>query len=98
MSDKNYTLKNPIKFYLWSVKSYQNKRTIYVTQTLSPKDFNFQVGQFVGTKISEMKLIGYKFIKDHWGNDIEETFLDTNKVMKQSIIDAHNTNYEPTYY
>ena len=45
-----------------------------------------------------MKLIGYKFIKDHWGNDIEETFLDTNKVMKQSIIDAHNTNYEPTYY
>jgi hypothetical protein len=41
-----------------------------------------------------MKLIGYKYIKDHFGRDVEETFENTNKIMKQSIIDAHNELYK----
>ena len=36
------------------------------------------------------KLIGFKYIYDHFGRDVEETFENTNKIMKQSIIDAHN--------
>jgi hypothetical protein len=40
-----------------------------------------------------MKLIGYKYIKDHFGRDIEETFENTNKFMKQSILDDHNELY-----
>ena len=66
---------------------------IMKTSKLSPKDFHFQVGQFVQSSISEMKLIGYKYIKDHFGNDVEETFENTNKVMKQSILDQHNEYY-----
>ena len=61
MANQNFKLKNPQKFYLWSVKSYQNYRTIMVTSKLSPKDFNFQVGQFVRSNISEMELIGFKY-------------------------------------
>ena len=90
----NFTLKNPSKLYIWSVKSYRNPRTIYITDILAPKDFNFQVGQFVGTKINEMKLIGYKFIKDHYGRDVEEVFENTGKFMKQEIIDIHNNSFK----
>ena len=93
MANQNFTLKNPMKIYIWSVKSYRNPRTIMKTSKLSPKDFHFQVGQFVQSSISEMKLIGYKYIKDHFGNDVEETFENTNKVMKQSILDQHNEYY-----
>ena len=93
MANQNFTLKNPIKIYIWSVKSYRNPRMIMKTSKLSPKDFHFQVGQFVQSSISEMKLIGYKYIKDHFGNDVEETFENTNKVMKQSILDQHNEYY-----
>ncbi len=90
MANQNFTLKNPIKIYIWSVKSYRNPRMIMKTSKLSPKDFHFQVGQFVQSSISEMKLIGFKYIYDHFGRDVEETFENTNKIMKQSIIDAHN--------
>jgi|TARA_B110001450_G_scaffold233151_1_gene236237 hypothetical protein len=93
MANQNFTLKNPMKIYIWSVKSYRNPRMIMKTSKLSPKDFHFQVGQFVQSSISEMKLIGYKYIKDHFGNDVEETFENTNKVMKQSILDQHNEHY-----
>jgi len=93
MANQNFTLKNPMKIYIWSVKSYRNPRMIMKTSKLSPKDFHFQVGQFVQSSISEMKLIGYKYIKDHFGNDVEETFENTNKVMKQSILDQHNQYY-----
>ena len=93
MANQNFTLKNPIKIYIWSVISYGNPRMIMKTSNLSPKDFHFQVGQFVQSSISEMKLIGYKYIKDHFGNDVEETFENTNKVMKQSILDQHNEYY-----
>ena len=86
----NFNLKNPQKFYIWSVKSYRNPRTIYTIDRLTPKDFHFQVGQFVGTRISEMKLIGYKFVKDHYGRDVEEVFQNTGKFMKQEIIDTYN--------
>jgi hypothetical protein len=94
MANQNFTLKNPMKIYIWSVKSYRNPRMIMKTSQLSPKDFHFQVGQFVQSSISEMKLIGYKYIKDHFGRDVEETFENTNKIMKQSIIDAHNELYK----
>jgi hypothetical protein len=106
MANQNFTLKNPMKIYIWSVKSYRNPRMIMKTSKLSPKDFHFQVGQFVQSSISEMKLIGYKYIKDHFGRDIgykyikdhfgrdvEETFENTNKFMKQSILDDHNELY-----
>jgi len=93
MANQNFTLKNPMKIYIWSVKSYRNPRMIMKTSKLSPKDFHFQVGQFVQSSISEMKLIGYKYVKDHFGNDVEETFENTNKVMKQSILDQHNEYY-----
>ena len=93
MANQNFTLKNPMKIYIWSVKSFRNPRMIMKTSKLSPKDFHFQVGQFVQSSISEMKLIGYKYVKDHFGNDVEETFENTNKVMKQSILDQHNQNY-----
>jgi len=93
MANQNFTLKNPMKIYIWSVKSYRNPRMIMKTSKLSPKDFHFQVGQFVQSSISEMKLIGYKYVKDHFGRDIEETFENTNKVMKQSILDQHNQYY-----
>jgi len=90
--ETNYTLKNPHKYYIWSVKSRQNQRQILLTDRLSPKDFWFQIGQFVGTHINEMKLIGYKIVKDHWGNDVEEIFQTTEKFMKKEIIDAHNNS------
>jgi len=90
MSNSNFTLKKPLKFYIWSVKSYGNTRQIFTTDKLSPKDFWFQVGQFIGTPIKEMKLIGYKMVKDHWGRDIEEVFQETGKFMKQEIIDNYN--------
>jgi hypothetical protein len=93
MANQNFTLKNPMKIYIWSVKSYRNPRMIMKTSKLSPKDFHFQVGQFVKSSISEMKLIGYKYIKDHFGRDVEETFENTNKFMKQSILDDHNELY-----
>jgi hypothetical protein len=93
MANQNFTLKNPMKIYIWSVKSYRNPRMIMKTSKLSPKDFHFQVGQFVQSSISEMKLIGYKYIKDHFGRDVEETFENTNKFMKQSILDDHNKLY-----
>lgn len=93
MANQNFTLKNPMKIYIWSVKSYRNPRMIMKTSKLSPKDFHFQVGQFVASSISEMKLIGYKYIKDHFGRDVEETFENTNKFMKQSILDDHNELY-----
>ena len=93
MANQNFTLKNPMKIYIWSVKSYRNPRMIMKTSKLSPKDFHFQVGQFVASSISEMKLIGYKYIKDHFGRDVEETFENTNKFMKQSILDDHNKLY-----
>jgi hypothetical protein len=93
MANQNFTLKNPMKIYIWSVKSYRNPRMIMKTSKLSPKDFHFQVGQFVQSSISEMKLIGYKYIKDHFGRDVEETFENTNKFMKQSILDDHNELY-----
>jgi len=90
MNNQNYILKNPQKFYIWSVKSRQNPNQILLTDKLSPKDFYFQVGQFVGTHINEMKLIGYKIVKDHWGNNIEEVFQNTGKFMKKEIISAYN--------
>lgn len=90
MSNSNYTLKNPRKYYIWSVKSKKNHNSIHLTDRLTPKDFWFQVGQFVGTEITEMKLIGYKLIKDHWGTDVEEIFENTGKFMKKEIIDAWN--------
>ena len=90
--ETNYTLKNPHKYYIWSVKSRQNSNQILLTDRLSPKDFWFQIGQFVGTHINEMKLIGYKIVKDHWGNDVEEIFQTTGKFMKKEIIDAHNNS------
>tara|TARA_R110000744_G_scaffold371095_1_gene481894 strand:+ start:374 stop:670 length:297 start_codon:yes stop_codon:yes gene_type:complete len=90
MSDSNYTLKNPRKYYIWSVRSMRNQTSIYHTSKLAPKDFCFQVGQFVGTEITEMKLIGYKLVKDYWGRDVEETFENTGKFMKKEIIDAWN--------
>lgn len=90
MSNSNYTLKNPRKSYIWSVKSKKNQPTIYITNQLAPKDFGFQVGNYVGTEIIEMKLIGYRLVKDHWGNDVEETFENTGKFMKKEIIDAWN--------
>ena len=36
------------------------------------------------------KLIGYKFVKDHYGRDVEEVFQNTGKFMKQEIIDTYN--------
>jgi len=90
MNNQNFTLKNPQKFYIWSVKSKQNSNQIMITDKLSPKDFYFQVGQFIQSQITEMKLIGYKIIKDHWGNDVEEVYQNTGKFMKQEIIDAYN--------
>ena len=90
MSDSNFTLKNPRKYYIWSVVSHHNIRQIYTTDKLAPKDFWFQVGQFVGTSIYEMKLIGYKIVKDHWSRDVEEIFENTGKFMSQEIIDDHN--------
>jgi hypothetical protein len=93
MADHNFTLKNPTKFYIWSIKSRSNFRTIMLTDKLSPKDFHFQVGQFIASNISEMKLIGEKFIYDHWGTEQEEIFFNKNKFMKQSIIDDYNEIY-----
>ena len=90
MSNSNYTLKNPIKYYIWSVKSKQNHNSIYITDKLAPKDFWFQVGQFVRTEITEMELIGYKFIKDHWGTDVEKVYKTTGKFMKKEIIENYN--------
>ena len=90
MSNSNYTLKNPRKSYIWQVKSKRNQTTIYLTDKLAPKNFCFEVGQFVGTEITEMKLIGYKLVKDHWERDGEETFENTGKFMKKEIIDAWN--------
>ena len=91
MSNSNYTLKNPRKSYIWSVKSKKNHNSIYLTDRLSPKDFVFQIGQFVGTEITEMKLIGYKITKDYYGNDVEEIFQNTGKFMKKEIIEAWNS-------
>ena len=92
MQDSNFNLKNPIKYYIWSVVSQGNFRQIFTTSNLSPKNFHFEVGQFVGTPIKEMKLIGYRFVKDHYGRDIEETFENTGKFMKQEIIDNYNSS------
>lgn len=91
MSNSNFTLKTPQKYYIWSVVSYRNFRQIYTTDKLAPKDFWFQVGQFVRTPITEMKLIGYRIVKDHWGRDIEESFENTGKFMKQEVLDFYNT-------
>lgn len=82
---------------MWSVISRMEIRRIMLTDKLTPKDFWFQVGQFNRSEITEMKLIGYKLIKDHWGKDVEETFLDTNKFMKQSVLDTHNEAYKTDY-
>jgi len=91
---ENYNLKKPKKNYMWSVKSVNDTQKIMITSNLAPKDFWFQCGQFIDGKIIEMKLIGYKITKDYFGNDKEDVFINSNKFMKQSIIDAHNSLYE----
>lgn len=90
MNNSNYTLKNPTKYYIWSVKSKKNHNSIYITDKLSPKDFWFQVGQFVRTEITEMELIGHKFVKDHYGTDVEKVYKTTGKFMKKEIIENYN--------
>ena len=39
-----------------------------------------------------MKLIGYKMVKDHWGNDVEEIYENTGKFMKKDILQAFNNS------
>ena len=97
MSTNNFTLKTPQKYYIWSVKSRGNQTRIFTTYTLSPKDFYFQVGQFVDSYITKMELIGYKIVKDHWGNDVEKIYETTGKYMKQEILDNYNEEYKHIY-
>ena len=89
----NYQLKKPMKIYIWKVISRTNMPLIMHTSNLSPKDFYFQIGQFVRSEILEMQLIGYKYIKDHYGNDIEEVYQTTGKFMKKEIIENYNNNF-----
>jgi len=90
----NYQLKTPLKTYIWSVKQTRGARVIMLTDRLAPKDFHFQVGQFLDSKISEMKLIGHRYVKDHYGNDIEEVFTNSGKLMKQEIVDLFNSRMQ----
>ena len=87
---KNFQLKNPQKIYIWKVISTKNLPLILHTRNLTPKDFWFQVGQFVRCEIKEMQLIGYKYIKDHYGNDVEEVYQTTGKFMKKEVIEEYN--------
>ena len=87
---ENYNLKNPTRSYIWSVKSEGSITKIMITSNRTPKDFWHQVGQFIDGKIIEMKLIGYKITKDYFGNDKEDVFINSNKFMKQSLVDSHN--------
>ena len=87
----NYTLKKPRKSYIWSVKSSRNFRMIMITSKLNPNDdFWWEVGRFIDSAISEMKLIGYKYTKDHYNRDVEEVFENTGKFMNEDVIKTHN--------
>lgn len=87
----NYTLKKARKSYIWSVKSSRNFRMIMLTSKLNPKDdFWWEVGRFIDSEISEMKLIGYKYTKDHYNRDVEEVFENTGKFMNEDVIKTHN--------
>jgi len=91
----NYELKNPRKYYMWSIKSGCKCRRIMFTINLNPKpiDFYHQIGQFIESPIKEMKLIGYKLVKDHYGNDTEEIFENTITYMLQKNTDNHNKKF-----
>lgn len=90
--ETNFQLKNPRRYYIWSVKSVHNYRQIFLTNRLKPKHFYFEVGQFVKSPILDMELIGYKYVKDHFGNDVEEVFETTGKKMCPEIIEAYNNS------
>lgn len=97
MSNQNYTLKNPKKNYIWLVRARGQKPTVYLTYSLNPKDFYFQVGQYVDAYISSMELIGYKIVKDHYGHDVEDIYQTTGKFMKKEILDNYNEEYKDIY-
>lgn len=88
--ETNFQLKNPRRYYIWSVKSVHNCTQIFLTDKLKPRDFWFQVGQFVNSPIVDMELIGYKYVKDHFGNDVEEVFKTTGKKMCPQILEDYN--------
>ena len=89
---ENFKLKKPRKNYLWKVISTLDTPKIMITTNLTPKDFWWQCGQHIDGKIIEMKLIGYRITKDHYCSDVEEVYINSNKFMKQSVIDTHNKN------
>jgi len=94
MSNFNFTLKNPQKSYIWSVETKGGQTFIHLTTklTLSELQFHHQVGQCINKEIKEMRLIGYELVKDHWGNDVETIYKNTNTFMKQEILDTFNNS------
>ncbi len=95
MSNFNYILKNPNKNYIWSVETKGGQTFIHMTTklTLSQLQFQYQVGQCLENKeITEMKLIGYEIVKDHWGDNVEKIYKNTNRFMKQEVLDTYNNS------
>jgi len=92
MSDKNFTLKKPIKHYIIKVDSTHGSRLHYVPKLkMNYGDFYFQVGQFInGARIKSIKYIGTYLIKDHWGRDTEEIFENSKRVFPQELIETFN--------
>lgn len=94
MSDKNFTLKKPRRFYIIKVDSTVGSRVFYITKLkLYYGDFYFQVGQFIQkAHIKSIKYIGTYLIKDHFGNDREEVFENSKRVFPQELIETFNND------
>jgi len=96
MSNSNFTLKNPHKIYILQVVTNHGAKIFYLP-VLKPtySRFWFFVGQFIQREeIRSIKYIGVRLIKDHWGNDIEETFADSNRVFPQELIESFNNEFK----
>jgi len=94
MSDKNFTLKKPRKYYIIKVDSTHGTTLKYITKLkLNYGDFYFQVGQFIQkAHIKSIKYIGTYLVKDHWGRDTEEIFENSKRVFPQELIETFNND------
>tara|TARA_R100000951_G_scaffold62296_1_gene52310 strand:- start:1403 stop:1690 length:288 start_codon:yes stop_codon:yes gene_type:complete len=94
MSDKNFTLKKPRRFYIIKVDSTLGSRVFYITKLkMSYIKFYFEVGQFIQkAHIKSIKYIGTYLIKDHWSRDTEEIFENSKRVFPQELIETFNND------
>jgi len=94
MSDKNFTLKKPRKFYIIKVDSTHGFRLQYIPKLkLTYGEFYFYIGQFIQkAHIKSIKYIGTYLVKDHFGNDTEEIFENSKRIFPQDLIEAFNND------